>query len=76
MAIVGEGLILENAVKTGENYPIIYADDNASINYLISSAPLFLEVHKVYAKDKVVKIKCFSAIYASITMYAWRTKTT
>ena len=68
-AIVGEGLIIENAVKTGENYPIIYADDNASIKLSKSVVrPSSLEVHKVYAKDAKLEINA-SVIYASITMY-------
>ena len=68
-AIVGEGLIIENAVKTGENYPIIYADDNASIKLSKSVVrPSSLEVHKVYAKDAKLDINA-SVIYASITMY-------
>ena len=51
-AIVGEGLIIENAVKTGENYPIIYVDDNASIKLSKSVVrPSSLEVHKVYSKE-------------------------
>ena len=68
-AIVGEGLIIENAVKTGEIYPIIYADDNASIKlYKSVVRPSSLEVHKVYAKDAKLDINA-SVIYASITMY-------
>ena len=67
--VIGENLIIENTVKKGENYPIIFLEDKACAKFSkIAVQPSSLPAHRVYTDNATLEINA-SVIYANVNLY-------